>query len=1483
MPSAAMCDKCNHRRAYFYQLQIRSADEPMTTCTSSRVRIVRGLYLTRDKSTGITDALAVDTNGSVRNGRRICRACRARPLTLLEPNPHLMSDQSPPPKPKPGSLRDRIAAFENKGGGAPPPGPPQPRPKPGGLQWKPSPPSPTTSSDHVQPGERKPPSTGGMSASDAMESIGRGGSLRERMAALQGKGAFGGPPPPIAPKPNVERPKWKPPPSVPSVCPEDEPKEGIAGVDATARETSRSPPPRSIASPGPASAEIHGSSNRDGDVGAQEDDDGDPDPERRRDNAEWRSQPVWPVWVVLDSAWPAIRKPEHAPSPAPEVKDEAHGDQPAIVMESNEGVITDDALSTIADNNTFIASATLPPHDIPAATSAAPDAVTETEHKDELSPLVPTRITASMPVPAGPRRAAPPRKKSSKNAPTTALPEPPAGEAEGVTVHSSSIINEPPASADHAIQEGDSQEIAEVAEADESQQCTTSPPAPREAFHEPVEEPKEQEAEEELLEGAGSHVEEESMHTATGEQEVPSERPPTVEEEEEEEARRQRVAAKLAQMGAFNPLAGPPRIPSRRSFDEPAIAPSEAPLDVEDEVNVDTEEHEVTIPPPLAVPPRHDAVHIIKHDATEPHVGIGEDDRVTPHRDGERAAASDAEEQGGSHDGRPLPAPEYSEDQPITHDSVLARQAQGTASTQEAAVVDISGTVPLRSDIQEHRLQGDSGDLVLVCNTTAKIERDTSEDEAEADEMPPPRITRHIPPPPVNLRSKPTPPSSPPLSPPAKTPLQALRLDEEECPPSPDIPPRPIPPPGRSGACSLMAEDPPSPRPRRSIPPPPRRTSSVRVTDTAYTPPIITTLAVQEQVTSEEHEKEHVTEEDTPENATPRPESPEDEESARRRAIAERMARLGGIRFGGPPQMNPLSRPPLPAAPPPTSIPSDEMEEEGPREGEDEDEAARRQRIAAKLAGMGGMRIGMLPPPSGLPPASARRLVTRQEDSESEDTVLPVPIPAPLQRPQSIRKPPPPIEVTVQQEAEQARGESRGTSDDDGAKVEVEESPVEEVRYSDADRSTQRAHPAEALPTPPPRMTSRLPPPGRPPIPAIPTVLLGRRSSTTVRSVSSSRQTSLDESSPGETSTTPGRASSESIPRPQSEYVIVEAEAQDGDEPPALPPPRHKSTRGGSIRLVPALPPVPPPSAIDPPEALTSSAQWELPPIPQGFEFGEASEMASLGWSEGSTAVHVLAPPSSSSHTGSRNASVNVGQPSSSTSVSMSGSGSGSGRRSLDQQPQLTTDELMAIWGKTGVRVIDAATTLFDKSKRALVGDGSHAGFVRAVLAQVPGAVYPSGMTGAGAVTGTDDNDWGYVVYAQTGNAVQRRMSDIMPGDVIAIWDAKFKGHKGLHAYTQTVGITTPSASDSVRGGGPVVGIVSEFDGKKSKVRVWQANQHVGQQVSWTSSSLSVFWRLARMKNGVLTPRGTQTVEIVSYRLEDMKSGQVKVYRVLEA
>ena len=283
--------------------------------------------------------------------------------------------------------------------------------------------------------------------------------------------------------------------------------------------------------------------------------------------------------------------------------------------------------------------------------------IDSSERKDEPEspPPVPTRAPTSMPVPAGPRRAAPPRKKSSKNAPATALPEPPIEEAEGVAVQSPPITDEPADRAvhDESLATRDSQkETGEVAEAIEAtydqhlditadaEQRQTPPPASTETFHEHVEEAEKQEAEEELVERAGSHAEEKSMHTAADDQEVSSEQPPDTveveeEEEEEEEARRQRVAAKLAQMGAFNPLAGPPPIPQRGSFDEPALAPSEGPFDVEDEVNVDTEEHGETIPSPPAVPARHDAVQSFEHDAEPTDQDNAKVDRVTAHRDGE--------------------------------------------------------------------------------------------------------------------------------------------------------------------------------------------------------------------------------------------------------------------------------------------------------------------------------------------------------------------------------------------------------------------------------------------------------------------------------------------------------------------------------------------------------------------------------------------------------------------------------------------------------------------------------------------------------------------------------------------------------------------------------------------------------------------------------------------------------------------------------
>ncbi|EPQ54681.1 hypothetical protein GLOTRDRAFT_43067 [Gloeophyllum trabeum ATCC 11539] len=148
------------------------------------------------------------------------------------------------------------------------------------------------------------------------------------------------------------------------------------------------------------------------------------------------------------------------------------------------------------------------------------------------------------------------------------------------------------------------------------------------------------------------------------------------------------------------------------------------------------------------------------------------------------------------------------------------------------------------------------------------------------------------------------------------------------------------------------------------------------------------------------------------------------------------------------------------------------------------------------------------------------------------------------------------------------------------------------------------------------------------------------------------------------------------------------------------------------------------------------------------------------------------------------------------------------------------------MWGKVGIQVCEVATTLYEKSKKSLVGDGTYAGFVQAVLSEVPNASAPSPPS------------YGYLVYSQTGATVQKRISDIMPGDILTAHDAKLKGHKGLQTYHQNIGAEEL-----------LVGVVTEFEAKKHKVRVFQANQHVGQQ----------------------------TVESVSYRLEDLKSGTIKV------
>ena len=264
---------------------------------------------------------------------------------------------------------------------------------------------------------------------------------------------------------------------------------------------------------------------------------------------------------------------------------------------------------------------------------------------------------------------------------------------------------------------------------------------------------------------------------------------------------------------------------------------------------------------------------------------------------------------------------------------------------------------------------------------------------------------------------------------------------------------------------------------------------------------------------------------------------------------------------------------------------------------------------------------------------------------------------------------------------------------------------------------------------------------------------------------------------------------------------MVEPEAEE-EAPP--PPPRTTSQRRAA-----------PPSALPPPplEAAPQSYAPQAPMMPRTsgvaqwentLDFGGDTDLSLSGqWSEDSTQYppsSQIPPPPPPQAPG--RASSSASHPTLQSHVIPS---------------QLSPDELMQQWGRVGVQIHETATTLYEKSRKSPIGDGTYIGFVAAVIRQIPNAMQPSSF-----------DSFGYLFYEQSGPSVQKRASDIMPGDIIVIQDAKLKGHKGLQPYHQNVGV-----------GQPVCAIVSDFEVKKAKVKVYQANQHVGQEVRVQTRSAS--------------------------------------------
>ncbi|CAN6647312.1 hypothetical protein TRVA0_022S01156 [Trichomonascus vanleenenianus] len=159
------------------------------------------------------------------------------------------------------------------------------------------------------------------------------------------------------------------------------------------------------------------------------------------------------------------------------------------------------------------------------------------------------------------------------------------------------------------------------------------------------------------------------------------------------------------------------------------------------------------------------------------------------------------------------------------------------------------------------------------------------------------------------------------------------------------------------------------------------------------------------------------------------------------------------------------------------------------------------------------------------------------------------------------------------------------------------------------------------------------------------------------------------------------------------------------------------------------------------------------------------------------------------------------------------------------QPPAENQDRLEDAYRRYGTKILEAAQTALGQTLPPNE-------FVSQVVRSVEGAIPPIGSRSYGAV-----------IYSNLSNASVKQWDEIRPGDVIAFRNAKFQGHKGgLHQkYTAEAG----------RGDGIHAGIVYEWDGSKRKVRIFEQNPD---------------------KN---------KVKQESYRLNDLKSGEVKAFRII--
>ena len=157
---------------------------------------------------------------------------------------------------------------------------------------------------------------------------------------------------------------------------------------------------------------------------------------------------------------------------------------------------------------------------------------------------------------------------------------------------------------------------------------------------------------------------------------------------------------------------------------------------------------------------------------------------------------------------------------------------------------------------------------------------------------------------------------------------------------------------------------------------------------------------------------------------------------------------------------------------------------------------------------------------------------------------------------------------------------------------------------------------------------------------------------------------------------------------------------------------------------------------------------------------------------------------------------------------------------------RLRQDQLEEAHEQFGRRIYEAVAS----KRETVVGDGSPQALIQELLKPFADALPPVGTRAYGAV-----------VYGNLANASTQQNDEIRPGDILTLRNAKFQGkHGAMHAkYSMEVG--KPDH----------VAVVAEWDGTKKKVRAWEQG------------------------------RESKKVKLESFKLDDLRSGEVKVWRVM--